>query len=79
MNALAHNAIAQTSPINRGTWKLAVCAGLALVITMLSARLINHSVVQAYTQAAQVTPAVQLSVPLAPNSTPVIAARWNRI
>jgi P pilus assembly chaperone PapD len=79
MNALAHNVTAQT-PVYHSSWKLAVCASLALVITLLSARLINHSVVLASTQAVQPTPAVQLSSPLAPTSTaPVLATRWNRI
>lgn len=80
MNALAHNSIAQNHPVHSGTWKLAVCASLSLAITLLSARLINHSVVQAYSQAVQPTPAVQLTVPSAPRRAAVASATaWNRI
>jgi hypothetical protein len=78
MNALAHNAIAQ-APVH-GSWKLAVCASLALVITLLSARLIDQSMRQTYLQAAQATPALQLAQPVALSTTaPVLAARWNGI
>jgi len=68
MYALAQNSISQTRrPTYTGACKLAVCASLSLAITLLSARLINHSVVQAYTQTAQPAPA-QLIAPFTPAS-----------
>ncbi len=79
MNALAYNSIAQTRPAFSGACKLAVCASLALVITMLSARLISHSVV---TQAAvQPSAAAQLVAPLTPPSSgaTVAATHWMKI
>jgi hypothetical protein len=79
MNALApQNSIAQNHPSTRGAGRLALCAGLALVITLLSARLIDHSVVRAYQAAVEPSSSVQLVVPLAPPSSNVMAAaaRW---
>jgi len=79
MYALSQNSLAQSRPASIGAWKLAVCASLSLAITLLSARLINHSVVQADSQAAQ--PAVQLVVPVTPGSPTraTSATPWNRV
>lgn len=80
MYAPAQNTIARPRPAYFGAWKLAICASLSLAITLLSAHLINHSVVQAYTLAAQPSP-VQLVVPLIPGTpAPVPSAiTWHRV
>lgn len=79
MYALSQNSIAQSRPTSIGAWKLAVCASLSLAITLLSARLINHSVVQADTQTAQ--PTAQLVVPVTPGSPTRAASAtpWNKV